>query len=312
MRIGNAAVALFQTDSYGGLMDAVYLFNRHTSISYDLWQHVRTQLAWLEQHWQEPDAGMWEDRGPPRRSVHARVMSWVAFDRAVRLARQRGFPAPFGAWEQLCAQIYEQVMTQGWSERRQSFAQAYGSQELDASALLLIPFKFAGPTDPMMVQTVKRIQAELAKDALVARSSLPEAGGGARPAEEAFSACSFWLVENLARMGYLDEARLLLEKLLTYSSPVGLYAEVIGPSGEALGNYPSAFTHLSLITACTRLISPWTRTEAGGDHGNPGQITFIPYVLGHAQQAGVGCCPEGPARWRCPAPSAGCRTSRAS
>jgi len=131
--------------------------------------------------------------------------------------------------------------------------QAYGSQELDASALLMIPFKFAGPTDPMMVQTVERIQTELANDALMARTSTRESGGGAKPDEEAFSVCGFWLVENLARMGRLDEARLLLEKLLTYSSPVGLYAEAIGPSGEALGNYPSAFTHLSLITACTRL-----------------------------------------------------------
>lgn len=253
VRIGNAAATLFQTDSYGGLMDAVYLFNRYASISYDLWQHLRTQLTWLEQHWQEPDAGMWEDRGTPRPYVHSRVMSWVAFDRAARLARQRGFPAPFGTWKQLSAQIYEQVMTQGWSERRQSFVQAYGSQELDASALLMIPFKFAGPTDPRMEQTVKRIQAELATDALVARSSAPEAKRDTGYAEETFSAGGFWLVENLARMRRLDEARLLLEKLLTYSSPVGLYAEMIGPSGEALGNYPSAFTHLSLITACIRL-----------------------------------------------------------
>lgn len=232
-------------------MDAIYLFNRHSSISYDLWQQVRTQLAWLERHWQEPDAGMWEDRGSPRQYVHSRVMNWVAFDRALRLARQRGFPAPISTWEQLSAQIYEHIMTHGWNEQRQSFVQAYGSQELDASALLLIPFKFAGSTDERMVQTVRRIQAELARDALVARSSLQARSKDEE--EEACSACSFWLVENLARMGRLHEARLLLEKLLTYSSPVGLYAEKIGSSGEALGNYPSAFTHLSLITACFHL-----------------------------------------------------------
>lgn len=254
VRIGNAAASLFQTDSCGGLMDAIYLFNRHTSISYDLWQHVRTHLAWLEKHWQEPDVGIWESRGKPRLFVHSRVMSWVAFDRAVRLARQRGFPAPIGAWEHLSAQIYEQVMTQGWSEQRRSFVQYYGSQEIDASALLMIPFKFAGPTDGSIVQTVKRIQTELARDALVARSSAQEeVGDAATTEEETFSACSFWLVESLARMGRLDEARLLLEKLLIYSSPVGLYAEKIGLSGEALGNYPSAFTHLSLITACFHL-----------------------------------------------------------
>ena len=253
VRIGNAAASLFQTDSYGGLLDAIYLFNRHTSISYDLWQHVRAQLAWLEQHWQEPDAGLWENRGTPRCYVHSRVMSWVAFDRAIRLARQRGFPAPLGRWEQTSAQIYEQVMAQGWSAHRGSFVQAYDSQELDASALLMIPFKFAGPTDPMIVRTVQRIQAELAQDALVMRSSQGEAGSTPVQNEEALGACSFWLVENLARMGRLDEARLLLEKLLTYSSPVGLYGEIIGPRGEVLGNYPSAFPHLSLITACLRL-----------------------------------------------------------
>ncbi len=254
VRIGNAAASLFQMDSCGGLMDAIYLFNRHESISYDLWQHVRTQLAWLEKHWQEPDSGMWEGRGKPGLFVHSRVMSWVAFDRAIRLARQRGFPAPIDTWEHLSAQIYEQVMTRGWSEKRKSFVQSYGSQEIDASALLMIPFKFAGPTDKTIVQTVRCIQAELARDALVARSSVrEEIAGVANAGEEAFSACSFWLVESLARMGRLDEARLFLEKLLTYSSPVGLYAEKVGPSGEALGNYPSAFTHLSLITACFHL-----------------------------------------------------------
>lgn len=254
VRVGNAASGLFQTDSCGGLMDAIYLYNRHTSISYDLWQHVRAQLAWLEEHWQEPDVGMWEDRGAPRPFVHSRVMSWVAFDRAIRLARQRGFPAPLIEWEQLSAQIYEQVMVQGWNPARQSFVQSYGSQAIDASALLMIPFKFAGPTDETIVKTVERIQAELARDALVARSS---AGPGSRNngsgEEGAFTACSFWLVESLARMGRLDEARLHLEKLLIYSNPVGLFAEKIGPGGEALGNYPYAFTHLSLITACFHL-----------------------------------------------------------
>lgn len=254
VRIGNAAASLFQTDSCGGLMDAIYLFNRHASISYDLWLHVRSQLVWLEQHWQDPDAGMWEDRGKPRPYVHSRVMNWVAFDRALRLARQRGFPAPVQQWEEISAQIYEQVMEKGWSEQRKSFVQSYGSQEIDASALLMIPFKFAGATDERMVQTVRRIQTELARDVLVTRSTcLEKRKDEDHEEEEAFSACSFWFVENIARMGHLDEARLLLEKLLTYSSSVGLYAEKIGSSGEALGNYPSAFTHLSLITACFHL-----------------------------------------------------------
>jgi GH15 family glucan-1,4-alpha-glucosidase len=207
---------------------------------------------------------MWEKREAPKEYVHSRVMSWVAFDRGVRLARQRGFPAPLATWEQLSAQIYEQVMARGWSEQQKSFVQSYGSQALDASALLMIPFKFTGPTDRTIVQTIRRIQAVLAKDALVARTSTQaEETGQIDANEDAFSACSFWMVESLARMGRLDEARLLLEKLLTYSSPVGLYAEKIGPGGEALGNYPYAFTHLSLITACFHL-NQALQTRGGG------------------------------------------------
>ncbi len=251
VRIGNAASTQLQLDIYGELMDAVYLFNRHSSISYDLWKHLRHLLEWLRKHWQEPDAGTWEGRGRPQLFVHSRLMGWVAFDRALRLASHRGLPAPTSEWMQTSAQIYEQIMEQGWSETKQSFVQYYGSEAIDASALLMMFTKFAGPTDPRILRTIDRIQEELTSGALVYRYHPRKAADdGIGSSEGTFSACSFWLAESLARAGRLDEARLLLEKILTYSNHVGLYAEEIGPIGEALGNYPQAFTHLSLITAC--------------------------------------------------------------
>jgi GH15 family glucan-1,4-alpha-glucosidase len=251
VRVGNAASRQLQLDIYGELMDAVYLFNRHSPISYDLWSHLRHRLEWLNEHWQEPDAGIWEGRGPLRPFVHSRLMSWVAFDRALRLAHQRGLPAPLEAWERTSAEIYEQIMQHGWSERRQSFVQYYGSEAVDASALLMVLTKFAGPTDPRILSTLERVHAELTSDAQVYRYQPSEAADdGVGGPEGTFNACSFWLAESLARAGRIDEARLLLEKMLTYSNHVGLYAEEMGPIGEALGNFPQAFTHLSLITAC--------------------------------------------------------------
>ncbi len=265
VRIGNAAFQQHQLDIYGELMDAVYLYNRYNAISYDLWQYLRCLLKWLEEHWQDPDEGIWEVRGGSQPFVHSRMMSWVAFDRALRVARQRGLPAPMDAWMQTSAQIYEQIMEQGWSKQKQSFVQYYGSEAVDASALLMVPTKFAGPTDPRMLQTIHRIQQELTSDSLVHRyDPKTAASDGVGSIEGTFSSCSFWLAESLARAGRLDDARLLLEKMLTYCNHVGLYAEEIGPTGEALGNYPQAFTHLSLITACYHIDQALNRYQGKG------------------------------------------------
>ncbi len=265
VRVGNAASMQLQLDIYGELMDAVYLYNRHSPISYDLWQHLRHLLDWLGKHWQLPDAGLWEARGGPQPYVHSRLMSWVAFDRALRLARHRGLPAPTSDWSQTSAQIYEQIMEQGWSEQQQSFVQYYGSDAADASALLMVLTKFAGPTDPRVLQTLDRIQKELVSDSLVFRyNPVKAADDGIGSIEGTFSACSFWLAESSARAGRLEAARLLLEKMLTYSNHVGLYAEEIGPTGEALGNYPQAFTHLSLITACYHIDRALNMRKAEG------------------------------------------------
>ncbi len=251
VRIGNGAYSQKQLDIYGELLDAIYIFNRYGDISYDLWQNLRRLLEWLNDHWQEPDEGIWEVRGGPKRFVHSRLMCWVAFDRALRLARQRGLPAPMMEWMQTSADIYEQIMYAGWNEKKQSFVQYYGSEAVDASALLMVLTRFAGPTDPRIQSTINRIMHELTSDSLVYRYNPKKAADDGLGSEEGtFSPCSFWLAESLAMAGRLDEARLILEKMLSYSNHVGLYAEEIGPTGQALGNYPQAFTHLSLITAC--------------------------------------------------------------
>lgn len=251
VRIGNGAYKQNQLDVYGELMDAIYIYNRYDTISYDLWQNLRRLLEWLGDHWQEPDEGIWEVRGGPKRFVHSRLMSWVAFDRALRLTRHRGLPAPMADWMQKSAEVYEQIMHAGWSDKMNSFVQYYGSDAIDASSLLMVLTNFTGPTDPRMLATINRIEKELTSDSLVHRYNPKKAAADGLGSDEGtFTACSFWLAESLARAGYLDQARLILEKIMTYSNHVGLYAEEIGLTGEALGNFPQAFTHLSLITAC--------------------------------------------------------------
>jgi GH15 family glucan-1,4-alpha-glucosidase len=254
VRIGNAAYKQNQLDIYGELMDSIYIYNHYDVISYDLWYNLRNLLDWLNDHWQEPDEGIWEVRGGPKEFVHSRVTSWLAFDRALRLARHRGLPAPMTKWMQTSADIYEQIMDKGWSDKEQSFIQYYGSDAVDASSLLMVLNKFLGAKDARMIDTIDRIQRELTTDSLVHRYNPEEAASdGLDSKEGTFSACSFWMAESLARAGRVDEGRLMLEKMLTYGNHVGLYAEEIGSTGEALGNYPQAFTHLALITACVNI-----------------------------------------------------------
>lgn len=262
VRIGNGAYKQNQLDVYGELMDAIYIYNRYDAISYDLWKHLCRLLQWLEKNWNKPDAGIWEVRGGPQNFIHSRVMCWVAFDRALRMARQRGLPAPMVSWMETSAQIYEQIMEKGWDEKKKSFIQYYGSEAVDASALLMVLTKFAGATDFRLVHTINRIQKELASDSLVHRYNPGEAASdGLGTLEGTFSPCSFWMAESLARAGRVDEGRLMLEMMLTYCNHVGLYGEEIGRTGEALGNFPQAFTHLSLITACYNIDQALNKTH---------------------------------------------------
>ena len=274
VRIGNGAAGQYQVDVYGELLDAVYLYHRYQPLSPDLWEHLLTILAWLQAHWQDPDEGIWEVRGGPQPFVHSRLMSWVAFDRALRMARQCRLPAPVEAWKHTRALIYQEMMDRGWNERTQSFVQSYGSDAVDASALLMVLTRFARATDPRMLLTIDRIQRELTSDARVYRydpHTAADDGMGSR--EGAFSPCSFWLAEALARAGRVEEARLLLEKMLSYANHVGLFAEEIGPAGEALGNFPQAFTHLALISACVTIDRALNAKRQRSDDVPNGKVT---------------------------------------
>jgi GH15 family glucan-1,4-alpha-glucosidase len=255
VRLGNAAYSQVQLDLYGAILDAAYLYNKHgTPLDYDLWMSLRRILDWLSANWREPDEGIWEVRGGKRQFVNSKLMSWVALERAGRVTRRRGLPAGNGEWIAERDAIYEEIMEKGWNPQRQSFVQHYGSDAIDASLLLMPLMKFVGPTDPRWLATLDRIQRELAHDVLVDRYRQDDAAPDGMSGEEgSFSICSFWLVECLTRAGRLEEARLALEKMFSYANHLGLYAEEIGPSGEALGNFPQAFTHLALISAAVHL-----------------------------------------------------------
>jgi GH15 family glucan-1,4-alpha-glucosidase len=255
VRLGNAAYRQVQLDLYGAILDAAYLYNKYGApLDYDVWRNLRRILGWLSENWQEPDEGIWEVRGGKRQFVSSKVMSWVALERAVRISRQRGLPAGDGRWISERDRIYEEVMERGWDPEKKSFVQHYGSDALDASLLLMPLMKFVGPTDPRWLATLDRIQEELTYDSLVDRYKPKEAApDGLRDDEGSFSLCSFWLVECLTQAGRLDEARLALEKMFSYANHLGLYAEEIGASGEALGNFPQALTHLALISTTVHL-----------------------------------------------------------
>jgi GH15 family glucan-1,4-alpha-glucosidase len=190
-------------------------------------------------------------------------MCWVAFDRALRLAEKRSFPADRERWIKVRDEIYEQVQRLGWSEDRQAFIQYYGSESLDASALIMPLVFFMSPTDPRMISTIDAIKQPpskrgLTSDGLVFRYNVEETPDGLVGREGTFNMCTFWLVEALTRAGRFDrtrlvEARLLFERMLGYANHLGLYAEQTGPRGEALGNFPQAFTHLALISAAFNL-----------------------------------------------------------
>ncbi len=254
VRIGNGAAKQLQLDIYGELIDSIYLFNKHgTPIYHDAWVAVAELVDWLCENWDQKDEGIWETRGGRKDFTFSRLMSWVAVERSIRMARQRGLPADLVRWLGVRDEIYAQIMERGWNEKRQAFVQHYGSDVLDASLLLMPLTKFIAPTDPRWLSTLDAIGDELVADSLVYRYNVEASPDGLRGDEGTFSICSFWYVESLARAGRLDEARLAFEKMLTYANHLGLYAEEIGPTGEALGNFPQAFTHLALISAAVNL-----------------------------------------------------------
>ena len=265
VRIGNGAAGQLQLDIYGELFDAVYLSNKYRApISYDFWTRLEGYADWVADNWKTKDNGLWEMRGPRRHFVFSKLMCWVALDRALRLADKRSLPAPTRRWREARDAIYAEIMEEGWSKEKRAFRMHYDSDALDASTLLMPLVFFMSPSDPRMTETLDAIaqppsEGGLLFDSLVYRYDTGEVDDGvSSEGEGTFNMCSFWLAEALTRAGRTDpdklqRARLIFEKMLGYSNHLGLYAEETGPCGEALGNFPQAFTHLAMISAAFNL-----------------------------------------------------------
>jgi GH15 family glucan-1,4-alpha-glucosidase len=255
VRIGNNAYHQKQHDVWGAVLDSVYLHARsRAQLPEELWPVLKRQVESAAQHWEEPDRGIWEVRGEPQHFVSSKLMCWVALDRGVRLAHMHDEPEYAEKWRTLADQIHHDICTRG-VDGRGVFVQRYGSDALDASLLLMPLLRFLPPTDPRVINTVLAIQRELTLDGLVLRYRVEETDDGLAGEEGSFTICSFWLVSALVEIGELDAARKLCERLLSYASPLELYAEEIDPhSGRHLGNFPQAFTHLALINAVVHVI----------------------------------------------------------
>jgi len=255
VRIGNAAVGHLQLDIYGELMDALYLYDKYGSpLSYDMWSQIERMLDWLAKNWNQPDQSIWEVRGGRRQFTYSKLQCWVALDRGLRLSRKRSFPTEVFSWLNERNKIYRAIMEQGWNEQAGAFMQYFGGDAVDASTLMMPLMLFVSPKDPRIVSTISRIREELAADSLVRRYEIGKAARDGLPGSEGFfSVCSFWLVEAMARAGYVEEAQLLFEKLLSYANHLGLFSEEISLKGELLGNFPQALTHLGLISAAHNL-----------------------------------------------------------
>lgn len=254
VHIGNGAAEQLQLDIYGEALDSIFAGDRAgLTVPHRGWAAVRGVLDWLADHWDQPEEGIWETRGGRQAFTYGRLMSWVALDRGIRLAATHGRPAPLERWTAERDRIYEQVMERGWSPQRQAFVQHYDTQVLDASLLRMPKVGFVAPRDPLWLSTLDAMDAELVTDSLVYRYDPEASPDGLRGSEGTFSLCSFAWVDALARAGRLDEARHAFEKMLTYANHLGLYSEEIALTGEQIGNFPQAFTHLALVDAALTL-----------------------------------------------------------
>jgi len=256
VRIGNGAAGQLQLDIYGEAMDSIYYADRRgIQGGHQGWVSVCELLDWLTDNWDQPEEGIWETRGGRKDFTYGRLMSWVALDRGVRLATAHGRPAPLERWVAQRDAIYDQIMTRGWNSERQAFVQQYDDRVLDSSLLRMSSVGFVSPHDPMWASTLRAMDEELVTDSLVYRYDPEASPDGLRGSEGTFSLCTFTYVDALARAGRVDDARLVFEKMLTYANHLGLYSEEIALTGEQIGNFPQAFTHLALIDAAITLDS---------------------------------------------------------
>jgi GH15 family glucan-1,4-alpha-glucosidase len=251
VRIGNAAAGQMQLDIYGEVLDCFYhaqhKIGRHTE---DDFRVLALLLKHLETIWQEPDEGIWEVRGGPQQFTYSKMMAWVAFDRAVLIAEQMQYKAPIGKLREIRDTIHQQICEKGFNAKKNCFVQAYGSDELDASLLLMPLIGFLPGTDPRVQSTVEAIRRELMPDGLVLRYNTSKVDDGLPPGEGVFLACSFWMVSSLKAVGREDEGRKLFDHLLTLTNDMGLLAEEYDTREKRLvGNFPQAFSHIALVNA---------------------------------------------------------------
>nr|WP_329155435.1 MULTISPECIES: glycoside hydrolase family 15 protein [unclassified Streptomyces] len=260
VRVGNGAAGQLQLDVYGEVTEALHLAHMTGLARNDYASLLQLKLIqWVEKHWDEPDEGIWEVRGPRRHFVHSKVMTWVAVDRTVKLIESGDVDGPLERWRDLRETIHRDVCENGYDKERNTFTQSYGSQELDASLLLIPQMGFLPPDDKRVIGTIEAIQRELSTpDGFVLR--YPTSGAddlgvdGLEGEEGAFLACSFWLADDLAMIGRVDEARKLFEKLLSLRNDLGLLAEEWDPKAQRqVGNFPQAFSHVPLIDTALRL-----------------------------------------------------------
>jgi GH15 family glucan-1,4-alpha-glucosidase len=266
VRVGNGAAGQLQLDIYGeaSLALAQSVDGVDDVPPYDGWQALAGVLDWLVKEWDRPDEGIWETRGGQKDFTYSRLMCWAAFDRGVRMAQRYARPGNVTQWSTARDDILQQVMERGWNSKRQAFVQQYEDTTLDASLLLMPGVGFISATDPRWLSTLDAMEQELVSDSLVHRYDPSASPDGLRGSEGTFSLCSFLYVDALARSGKLGPARYAFDKMLTYANHAGLFAEEIGPTGEQLGNFPQAFTHLALITAALSLDHHMDRADRVG------------------------------------------------
>jgi GH15 family glucan-1,4-alpha-glucosidase len=264
VRIGNAAWNQFQLDVFGEVCDVLHVAHRKKiPLDESVWAVQRKLGEYLETHWRDPDEGIWETRGPRQHFVHSKMMAWVALDRLVKTIERSHAEGPLEKWRSVRDEIHQEVCRRGYDAKRNTFLQAYDSDELDASLLMMPLVGFLPPSDSRVHGTIAAIQRELTVDGFVARYRLNSTLGNLPPGQGVFLPCSFWLVDALSSIGRQDEALALFERLATLANDVGLLSEEYDPAAKRfLGNFPQAFTHVALVNSAFNL---W-KTKGPAEH----------------------------------------------
>ncbi|WP_344060061.1 glycoside hydrolase family 15 protein [Terrabacter lapilli] len=270
VRVGNAAVGQRQTDVLGEVMIALHhARSRGLEENLDSWHLQRALVNHLAEHWQEPDHGLWEVRGPQRHFTHSRAMVWAAFDRAVRAVEEHGLDGPVETWRELRDRVRDEVLTKGFDAERNTFVQHYDTAEVDASLLTLSAIGFVEGDDPRMLGTIAAVESDLLRHGLVLRYRTDSGVDGLAGDEHPFVACSFWLVTAYAKAGMTTEATALMDRLLGLANDVGLLSEEYDPvAGRMVGNFPQAFSHLALIGAALAIAEANDEADEEADEGD--------------------------------------------